>query len=374
MWDSEAFAARNGANSNANGGYYVRGATYGLAKKLQVAAAYEAARARSVSPSLNGIAKQCSVSWHFVEKIRDELLEHGRVRRPSEIQAAKDIPRGAGSKTLDEFDRFILLQLMMEEPSRSRQDYADWLYEYTGTVVSLSTISRFFLEAFPIKGGFVKPNLTPYDKFKPENETRAYQYLYMLSWHSPERVKFGDEKCLKGQELFNRRVRRNPITGEVCSFPTPSDFRNTHSITGFCGIDRGTKPVWYRIHKETNDSEEFMSDIEAAVATEFLVPGDVLVLDNVAYHTGKKNHILEQWLWSRFSIFVLFLPPRCPEWNPIELVWNTLVQRLRTEKIAVLRERYGTKDMCARAAKDILDGMTHDLVKKFYDSCYKGVL
>ena len=71
---------------------------------------------------------------------------------------------------------------------------------------------------------------------------------------------------------------------------------------------------------------------------------------------------------------MLFLPPRCPEWNPIELVWNTLVQRLRTEKIAVLRERYGTKDMCARAAKDILDGMTHDLVKKFYDSCYKGVL
>jgi hypothetical protein len=50
----------------------------------------------------------------------------------------------------------------------------------------------------------VKPNLTPYDKFKPENETRAYQYLYMLSWHSPERVKFGDEKCLKGQELFTR--------------------------------------------------------------------------------------------------------------------------------------------------------------------------
>jgi hypothetical protein len=45
---------------------------------------------------------------------------------------------------LDEIDRFILLQLTMEEPSRSRQDYADWLYEYTGVgvVVSLSTVSR----------------------------------------------------------------------------------------------------------------------------------------------------------------------------------------------------------------------------------------
>lgn len=37
----------------------------------------------------------------------------------------------------------------------------------------------------------------------------------MLSHIAPERVKFGDEKSLKGQELYNRDVRRNPITNEV---------------------------------------------------------------------------------------------------------------------------------------------------------------
>ena len=63
-------------------------------------------------------------------------------------------------------------------------------------------------------------------------------------------------------------------------------------------------------------------DVEVAVADGFLLQGDVLVLDNVSYHSQRKCAILEDWLWKRFDIFVLFLPPCTLEWNPIELLWN----------------------------------------------------
>jgi len=378
--EREAFAASQGASINANNGIYVNGQSYGLAKKLEVAAVLkgEERRAYPQSPSINAIAQKCQCSWSFVEKIRLELLHHGRVIPPSEIIKNRDGPRGAGSKSLNEFDRFVLLQLYLEEPSRSLSNYVHWLHEYTGTVVSRSTISRFFLTSFEYRAGFVKCNLYPQDKFRPTNHAKAYEYIYMLSHIAPERVKFGDEKSLKGQELYNRDVRRNPITNEVPAIVTDSNFRNTHSITGFCGIDRRTNPIWYRIHRGTNDSEQFKSDIEAAIIDGFLRCRDVLVLDNVAYHSGKCNKILERWLWKRFAIFVIWLPTRSPEWNPIELAWNYLVQKLGTYPLCVLREEMRSRgistDVVAYVAKDILDGISHDLIAKFYRHCFKGVL
>ena len=201
---SEALAARNQSHVTKCGRMYICGQPHGLANKLEVLTAYNEAsicaqrKGRSPSTNANGIAKACYVEWYFTNKVQNELMLHGRVLPPSELTAARNVPRGAGSKTLDRFDRFVLLQLRQEEPSRTRSSYIDCLYQYTGKMVSKSTISRFFPDAFPSKGHFVKPNLVPYDKFRPENEGRAYKFLYMLSYFSPERVKFGDGKILKG--------------------------------------------------------------------------------------------------------------------------------------------------------------------------------
>ena len=56
----------------------------------------------------------------------------------------------------------------------------------------------------------------------------------------------------------------------------------------------------------------FLSDAEEAIMDGFLRRRDVLVLDNVAYHNKKAAAVLADWLWDRFEIFVLFLPPRMP--------------------------------------------------------------
>ena len=120
----------------------------------------------------------------------------------------------------------------------------------------------------------------------------------------------------------------------------------------------------------------FLSDIEAAIRDGFLRRGDVLVLDNVAYHSKKHAARLADWLLERFCIFVLFLPPRTPEWNPIELLWAYLTRKLGLYPLSVIRAEMRAKnlavDAVAYVAKVILEGIDHDHVKKCYGHCFKG--
>jgi hypothetical protein len=67
-------------------------------------------------------------------------------------------------------------------------------------------------------------------------------------------------------------------------------------VTGFCGIDRRTNPVWYRIRKGSNDSVSFFDDILETITDEFLVGGNILVLDNAPIHTGRDIEELAEWL------------------------------------------------------------------------------
>ncbi|KAL7543505.1 hypothetical protein ACHAXR_013180, partial [Thalassiosira sp. AJA248-18] len=253
------------------------------------------------------------------------------------------------------------------EPSRTLKGYVVGLHQLTGTIVSTSTISRFFNHGFSIKGTLCKPNLIPYDKFRPENLERAVEFLLMISVFDRSRIKFGDEKHLKGAELFCRRTRRNIVTGEVPPIMTHPDFRNTYSIVGFCGIDCRTTPLRYTIAEGINDAENFAICIELAVIFGWLLPYDVVVLDRAAIHTGGENRILEDWLWDNFRIFVLLLPARTPEWNPIELVWNILVQRLQIFSLD-LANSFGKHSLVV-ASQSILDSITHDDVEGCFRKC-----
>ena len=179
------------------------------------------------------------------------------------------------------------------------------------------------------------------------------------------RLKFGDEKHLKGAELFCRKTRRNVFTGQVPPNLTLSDFRNTYSVVGFCGIDVRTTPLRYEVNSGNNNAENFQLVVRNAVATGFLLSFDVLVLDNAAIHTGGGNSGLGDWLWEDHRILLLLLPARTPEWNPIEMVWNILVQRLRTFSLELSMVR--GQHSLVKAAQIILDNVTHAEV----DGCFR---
>ncbi|KAL3826418.1 hypothetical protein ACHAXA_008626, partial [Cyclostephanos tholiformis] len=95
----------------------------------------------------------------------------------------------------------------------------------------------------------------------------------------------------------------------------------------------------------------------------YLQAGDVLILDNATNHMGKDNTVLEEWLLTEHMVLVLFLPARAPEWNPIELMWNCMVQWLKYFDILQLTGSHRV----VKAAASILDRITHNEIYRFYE-------
>ena len=214
----------------------------------------------------------------------------------------------------------MLYQLYHKQPTRSLKSYVRELQYYTGTIVSESTVSRYFNHGFAIKGCLCKPDLVPFDKFWPANIEKAVQYLHYLVQFDPVWVKYADEKSLKGRDIFNKKARRDVLTGIIPATLTDPDLRMRYSIIGMCGISRQSTPVKWRITKATVDAELFALEIEDAIVKGFLRAGNVLVMDNAANHTGNENDVLDEWLWEEHQITVLLLPAQTPEWNPIKLL------------------------------------------------------
>ena len=348
---------------NANNGYYKHGKSYSVEKKKEIADAYkQLLQAHGTAPSIRCLAKHCKVSKYFAQKVIKELQVHGSVIDPNKVFQGRVI--GAGVISLTTEDEVILLKLYLEEPARSIKSYVGGLYYFTGKQVSKSTISNFWLKAFPVAGSLRKTNTVPYSKFSDHNIERACEYLNDIADINPVRLKFGDEKLLKGSEVYNRVPRRNVLNGEVPPTFTGNDYRNTYAIIGFCGIDPRTYPVYYTIHDGINDSTSFSIHTEKSINAGFLQAGDVLVLDNARIHNGGENDCLEDWLYSFHGIYVLWLPTYSPEFNPIELVWRHLVSKLQYYPLDILQSI--DDHAPAVAASQVLSAVDHDLVCRLY--------
>jgi hypothetical protein len=152
------------------------------------------------------------------------------------------------------------------------------------------------------------PNFVPYDKFWPGNMEKAWEYLNHIARISPERLKYGDKKSLKGKSIFNKLARRDVLMGLVPVTTTDPDLCNTYSIIGICRVCMRSTPVRYQITDATVDANLFSLEIESAIANQFLWVGDVLILNNAANHTGKGNSVLKEMLWEEHMVLVLFLP------------------------------------------------------------------
>jgi hypothetical protein len=272
-----------------------------------------------------------------------------------------------GSKSLSLEDELFLLTLYRLQPSTSLKAYVKALFDEKETTVSRMTISRWFNTRFPFKGKKVKTCNVPLDKFKPSNIIRWKEYILEIEGFEPHRLKFGDEKHIKGADLYEK-VRRDPLTGETPSNKTDGDFRNTYTIIGLCGIDCRVQPVEYTINKHCNDSTAFCDFIDKAIIKGFLLEGDVLVLDNAAIHNKADSTNLFEFLWDNFGILLISLPTRAPELNPIELLWNTLNTRLQHHQFLGGGGR-PNKDAVAVAAGEILDAVPHSEIAKYYQHC-----
>ncbi len=133
--------------------------------------------------------------------------------------------------TLLDGDGFYLLHLWRLDNQFTLRDYAYCLAIDRGTFVSRTVIGKWFLTTFPFKGSMRKLNKVPIIKFTDNNILCCAEFMYHVKKIPPWCLVFGDEKPLKGGELFNWWGHADPLTGVVEDFVVDSDWRNTYAIT-----------------------------------------------------------------------------------------------------------------------------------------------
>ena len=334
-----ASAASVGLSTNLLGGRCEQGKPYPLEKKLAVAETIRRLRNETGSdPTDKEVSELMLVGRGFVAKVKEELRVHGNVLRPDEIVQGR--AKGVGSLSFDEGDETFLLLLRFLDPTRSNQSYVEHLQLHRGKVVSESLMSSWFANRFSHSGKFRVPNLIPVDKFKPDNILRYLDFvLFMSTVEDPSRLKFGDEKHLDGADLYKRKARADPLTGESAGIMVTGDFRNRCNINAIMGLDPNKPPLFVSILEETNTAASYVAFILLALEAGYFNYGDIFIIDNWTGHHNAEAAMLEDLLWNYrpfpgappMNILVKYLPTRSPELNPIELVFQILVQRMKRE-------------------------------------------
>ena len=315
---------------NDNGGYYANGKGFGEDKYLDIIECYHALKHELGHPPSNRqLARKAKISYKCARKTK-RFINHGGMSFEKRGHGRK----GAGSiKQLTDEEEEFLLALLEEDPSRSLDTYRIALYGFSGKKVSKGFMSMYWKKRYEYAANFRKTSVFQPRKYTEENILRLLDYLDFVQNVDPDRLVFIDEKPLRGMDIFGKKVRRHPKTGVVPSITVDADLRNMYTI--LCAIRkkrmRGYDPVQYRMGEFTGDSETFDSFVIDCLINEgFFREGDILVADNAKIHTGGYCEDLAERLHENYGVYLIFLPTFTPELNPTELVFNTLIQCMRS--------------------------------------------
>ena len=122
---------------------------------------------------------------------------------------------------------------------------------------------------------------------------------------------------------------------------TPADADPNYTLLGALSLHSLQAP-W--VLEGAMDGAAFEVYI-AQVLVPTLRPGDIVLMDNLSFHTGPRIRELIESVGARLE----FLPPYSPDFNPIELCWSKVKAILRTAKartfetlLAALDEAFGS--------------------------------
>lgn len=105
---------------------------------------------------------------------------------------------------------------------------------------------------------------------------------------------------------------------------------------------------WQFSHVDTDCYKQFLDKL----ATEYPDSLNILQVDNGLFHKAKRLRLPE-------NVILLFQPPRCPELNPIERLWQHLKQDLRWELFDNLEQLQTKLDqLLASLTKEVVASLT----------------
>ena len=283
-------------------------------------------------PSLRTIAKDLRISVRTASKVLG-LHEGSQVldaTKRHKLSSNSSKQCDYGSRTLNEEEQVFLLTLYKQDHTMCLYEYQHELYEKYGKKVSLSTLSRWFAYRFRYRSSVKKSSVFPKEKDSTFNIYRLHHYINFISGIHPCRLIFIDEKPVRGRELYERRSRKCPITGETPQVRAFMPLKNTFNLMAGIRIGHNDRDcLFYQLGKFAGTSAIFRQFVLNMVKTNFVSTGDVIVCDNASMHKNAECRYLRETLWVQAGIMIVYLPAYTPELNPIELMFNVFSMRLR---------------------------------------------
>ena len=196
-----------------------------------------------------------------------------------------------------------------------------------------------------------KKSLRAQEQDSRENLWRRQGWWEQVSELDPACLVFLDESGVTTE--MTRRYGWEPRPERVCEAVPTGHWR---TLTVLAALTTTGVLASMSIESPT-DGDVFLAFVEQVLAPR-LEPGHVVVLDNLSAH---KVAGVRQLIEAR-GAQVLYLPPYSPDFNPIELAWSKLKQRLRGVKARVLEQ-------LEPALADALSAITAQNARGFFRHC-----
>ncbi|EFA79070.1 hypothetical protein PPL_08540 [Heterostelium album PN500] len=135
---------------------------------------------------------------------------------------------------------------------------------------------------------------------------------------------FMDEVHFNSKDLRKRSVL-GPKSQRV-HVSTDSSLSFSFSLTVAIRFDGS---IFVSPQRSTNDQYNCLDYITAAIESDFLKEGDVLIMDNATVHLGDDTHPIIVERLTNAGVDIRFLPAYSPELNPIELVFGYVKNYVR---------------------------------------------
>ena len=263
----------------------------------------------------------------------------------------------------------FLYSLYKSNPGMPLYGYCEELSNHFNINVSEMFVKRWFDTVGPYKGTLRKTSNFPHHKDSVENILRLCDYLQAVtSIGDPSRLVFADEKPMKECMIFPH-VRGDPFTGDRPYNHSKPSSKNRYNILAAVNIKGGVvPPVQSVVIEEVSNAPIFLQFVKVLIETGVLAAGDVFVVDNCTIHYQGDNVGLEETLRDMFGITLLRLPAYHPEFNPTELIFQLLFQRMRAS-----RARYialSDADFKLQIINELADFDLLDIVKNYMSQGY----
>ena len=316
---------------NSNGGYYEHGSSFTQSKWRSVLQVYYAILEKNGKCTVRTLAKEAGVSNDSAHRII-KLQKSGMHSMP--VSKRGHGKRGIGTmKQLNIEHHTYIYELYKTNPSMPLSGYCEEFYNRFGIQVSDVFIKRWFDTIGRLKGSLRVTSSHNISRYNDANLVRLQTYLSTISnIQDHARLVFSDEKPMKEVMIFPK-VRRDPFSGESPKNKSTSTSKNRYNILAAVNIKGGqVPPVYFRVLEATTNAAIYCQFVKELLDAGVLRSGDFFIVDNCSIHTQGDNIGLADALWNLHGITLLTLPPYSPEFNPTEFVFNTLKQRLTSER------------------------------------------